>query len=130
MCFAAHYLLDESKSMRTLDIGIRYCTVTADSKMIFTCRIFLMGVFILIMAKGFHCLGRGSNHINVLISERNPFFILEKTGSPRDLDVSIIENFAVKFNLQINYIFINSSLNSVVANEDHFNEFSSQIESK
>lgn len=56
--------------------------------------------------------------ITVALSERRPFVILDQNGTPKGLDISIIENFAKKFHLQIDYIVINSSLNYVFANEE------------
>lgn len=59
--------------------------------------------------------------ISVMLSERNPFVFFNENGTPVGLDISIIENFAQKFHLRIDYIVINSSLNEIFSNEKNFN---------
>lgn len=64
--------------------------------------------------------------ITVALSQQKPFVILDKNGSPTGLDVSIMENFAKKFNIHIDYIVVNSSLNYVLTNETNINSLFSQ----
>lgn len=56
--------------------------------------------------------------ITVALSERKPFVFHDQNGILKGLDVSIIESFAKKHNLLINYVFVNVSLNYVFTNED------------
>lgn len=65
-----------------------------------------------------------SRIITVALSEQKPFVIIGEDDSPKGLDVSIIENFAKKLSLQINYVVINSSLNHMFSNEISFNPYS------
>lgn len=55
--------------------------------------------------------------ITVAIPTRNSIAVLDRNAIPRGLDVLIVENFAQKFDLQIDYIVINSSLDRVLSNE-------------
>ena len=64
--------------------------------------------------------------ITVAISERIPFVILGRNRTSMGLDVQILENFAKKFHLQIDYVIINSSLNCAFSNGQHFRSFSIQ----
>lgn len=64
--------------------------------------------------------------ITVALSERNPFVILNQNGAPKGLDILIIENFARKSNLQIDYFLVNMSLNYIFVDEDSFNAFPDQ----
>lgn len=64
--------------------------------------------------------------ITVALSERNPFVILNQNGAPKGLDILIIENFARKLNLQIDYFLVNISLNYIFIDEDSFNAFPDQ----
>lgn len=57
--------------------------------------------------------------IKVALSERKPFAIVDQNGKPNGLDVQIIENFAKKLNLRLEYFFVNLSLNYVFANENN-----------
>lgn len=57
--------------------------------------------------------------ITVALSERKPFAMLDQNGTPKGLDVLIVENFAQKFHLQIDYVVINSSLNYIFTNEEY-----------
>lgn len=78
-----------------------------------------------------YSMEKNSNHIiNILVSEQKPFVIIEPTLEIRGLDVLIIENFAQKHNLNINYILGNLSINNFFANEASFNELSTQIDLK
>lgn len=58
--------------------------------------------------------------IKVSLSERRPFVVLGQNGKAKGLDVIIIENFAAKYNLQLEYFHLNLSLNFVFANKDNF----------
>lgn len=50
--------------------------------------------------------------IIVAIAQRKPFTIINENGPPSGLDVQIIDQFARKFNLKVDYLFINPSLRS------------------
>lgn len=61
--------------------------------------------------------------ISVLISKYEPFvFFTNETESqgPKGLDISILNNFAKKFNLQIEYIQSNESLREAIVSEHKF----------
>lgn len=62
-----------------------------------------------------------NREITVALSEQKPFVILNRNETPKGLDVLIIENFAMKFNLRIKYFVINSSLNAALSDREHFN---------
>lgn len=70
------------------------------------------------------CHSAGNVHtITVALSEQKPFVSFDENGSPYGLDVSIIENFVKKLNLQANYVVINTSLNYIFSNEKTFNSY-------
>lgn len=60
------------------------------------------------------------NRIAVTLSERKPFVKIDQNGSPVGLDVLIIQNFAHRFKLSVEYFIINDSLNSIFSNEQHY----------
>lgn len=62
--------------------------------------------------------------ITVAVSEQKPFSYLDQNGKPKGIDVEIIENFGRKFNLQIDYVPFNTSLNFQFINEKNFRRFS------
>lgn len=55
--------------------------------------------------------------ITVAISEQKPFTQFDEDAVPRGLDVMIIEQFAMKHNLQVNYVIVNLSMNKIFASE-------------
>lgn len=59
--------------------------------------------------------------ITVTLSERQPFVIFNPERSPTGLDVLIIQNFAQKFNLKVEYHFVYESLNHVFSDAKYFN---------
>lgn len=59
--------------------------------------------------------------ITVTLSERKPFVFLDENGAPKGLDVLIIENFARKLNLKIDYFIVDSSLNYIFNDKNYFN---------
>lgn len=59
--------------------------------------------------------------ITVTLSERKPFVFLNENGAPKGLDVLIIENFARKLNLKIDYFIVDSSLNYIFTDKNYFN---------
>lgn len=62
--------------------------------------------------------------INVMVSQAEPFvFIDNATQKLNGLDVKIIENFAKRVNLQVNYIITNESLNEVFSTEKSLMHF-------
>lgn len=68
---------------------------------------------------------RTQEKVTVTLSERKPFLMLYKNGTPKGLDVLVIENFARNNNLQIDYYIINTFENT------NFNEkFSTQTNSR
>lgn len=72
-------------------------------------------------------LGEASKKISVVLSQRKPFVVIDQNGPPKGLDVSIVENFANTFNLQINYLIVNMSMNYAFVNEDNFERFHTEI---
>lgn len=64
--------------------------------------------------------------ITVALSERDPFVVFNQNGAPKGLDILIIENFARKLNLKIDYFLVNISLNYIFTDENHFNAFPDQ----
>lgn len=65
-----------------------------------------------------------SPKISVAVSEQKPFVILDPNGgSPKGLDVLIVENFAKKFNFKIDYYILNASLNYIFVDKKHLNRF-------
>lgn len=65
--------------------------------------------------------------VTIALSERKPFVTFDQNGMPTGLDVSIINNFAQKFNLQISFLIVNVSLNFVFAREENFNIYKSEL---
>lgn len=61
--------------------------------------------------------------ITVAVSERKPFVVIDQSGKPKGLDVLIIEHFARKFNLHIDFIIVNASLNYIFASNKNFMEY-------
>lgn len=58
--------------------------------------------------------------LTVAWSEREPFLNINQNGTPTGLDVHIVLNFAKKFHFEVEYIFVNVSLNSVFSDEKYF----------
>lgn len=61
---------------------------------------------------------RADNRIIVAFSEQKPFAELSKGGLVTGLEVIILDNFAKKYNLQMNYCLVNGSLNCILRNQD------------
>lgn len=53
---------------------------------------------------------RDNHKITVGLSVRKPFMMLNQNSAPTGIDIMIIENFARKLNLTIDYILVNVSL--------------------
>lgn len=60
--------------------------------------------------------------ITVMVSQSKPFAFYEN-HSLKGLDVHIMENFANRFKLQIEYILTNETLNEVFSTNDRFEQF-------
>lgn len=60
------------------------------------------------------------NKITVTVSEQKPFVKINQHGAPTGLDVHIINAFAKKFNLPVDYSIINDSLNYILCNKQHY----------
>lgn len=85
--------------------------------------LFLFGIFIV----GLVGIERSSaKEITVAFGNRKPFATYQPNGNPKGFDVSIVDNFARKFNLQANYLFVNASLNLIFANESNFQKSTHQ----
>lgn len=69
---------------------------------------------------------KSSDKLTVMVSQAKPFAFHEN-GVFKGLDVNIVENFAQKMKLSVNYILANESLNYVFGAEKRFNEFSQSI---
>lgn len=54
---------------------------------------------------------RPDHKIAVVLSERNPIVALNQNRTPKGIDILIIENFARKLNLKVDYFLVNTSLN-------------------
>lgn len=68
---------------------------------------------------------KSTSNINVMVSHAEPFVYFDvKKQSLKGLDVEIIKNFAKKFNLKINYIVTNETLNEVFSSENRVVRFS------
>lgn len=66
--------------------------------------------------------------ITVMVSLAEPFAFFDNKKQALDgLDVKIIENFGRKFDLKINYIVVNETLNEVFGSEDHFRSFMNSL---
>lgn len=63
------------------------------------------------------------NKIIVAVSERKPFVVFNPNGPPTGLDVLIIENFAKKMRLNVEYVRVNESLDALLAEKGR-NKFS------
>lgn len=70
------------------------------------------------------------HQIKIGLSDRKPFVILNENELPKGLGVTIVENFAKKYNLQTDYLIINSTTNNIFANESNFERFSEEMELK
>lgn len=79
-----------------------------------------IAIFYISMLSSISCDEIQKKRITVALSERRPFVTVDenKLGG---LDVSIIENFAKKLKLEVNYVQINESLN-LVFDKDGFNQ--------
>lgn len=65
-----------------------------------------------------------SKKISVMFSQRKPFVIENGLNDvPRGLDVSILQNFAQQFQIEIEYIRSNKSLNTIFYSEKTFKQF-------
>lgn len=60
------------------------------------------------------------NKITVTVSEQKPFVKINQHGEPTGLDVHIINAFARKCNLSVDYSIINDSLNNILRNKQHY----------
>lgn len=60
------------------------------------------------------------NKITVTVSEQKPFVKINQHGAPTGLDVHIINAFARKFNLSVDYSIINDSLNHILCNKRYY----------
>lgn len=67
-----------------------------------------------------------SERIIVGYSKREPFVYTNKDGTLRGLDVMIMENFAGKLNLKLEYVEHNISLNEISNNEEAFEKYIQQ----
>lgn len=115
------------KCSGTLDIQLRHLADVSIMKL--TWLIFCLGsISLTISLTDEKQLIPKEHKITVALSERKPFVIFDGNKSPRGLDVTIIENFAQKFKLQIDYYICNSSLNNVFANEENFESFSEKTD--
>lgn len=61
--------------------------------------------------------------ITVALSERNLFMTFDPNGTPKGLDVMLLENFARKFSLDIKYVIMNTSLNGVFTDKKDWSSF-------
>ena len=66
------------------------------------------------------------NKLTVMVSQSKPFAFHEN-GVLKGLDVNIVENFAKKLILKVNYILANESLNYVFSTEESFDKFAQSI---
>lgn len=88
-----------------------------------------MKIFWLIFSLGvsfsiaLHLKEHHDHTITVALSERIPFAFFDPNGTPKGLDVLIIENFARKFKLKIDYLAVNTSLNHIFATKQDWNTF-------
>lgn len=66
------------------------------------------------------CEMKDSEHITVMVSSQvEPFVIYKSNQQPlKGFDVNIVENFAIKHKLNINFIISNESLNEVFSSDD------------
>lgn len=68
--------------------------------------------------------------ITIGYSKREPFVYTNRVGELRGLDVMIMENFARKFNLKLEYIEHNISLNEISNDNEAFEEYIQQDDLK
>lgn len=97
------------------------------SKMILSLSTFSVGFLLITIVAAERQSLRGSrsiHRITVALSEQVLFVILNQNKTPTGLNVLIIENFAKKIQLQIDYVIFNSSLNCIFAKEKIFDAFS------
>lgn len=66
---------------------------------------------------------QANQRISIMYSKRSPFVMQSGSAPPKGMDVSIIENFARKFNLQIDYVQSNESLNSAFFSANDYDGF-------
>lgn len=66
------------------------------------------------------------NKISVALFGRSPFIMLNQNEAPKGIDIILIETFAQKLNLKINYFLVNTSLNYVFSDETNFNAYQNQ----
>lgn len=66
--------------------------------------------------------------ITVMASQVHPYVFHDKQQSVRGLDVDIIENFAKRFNFDIEYVIRNKSLKEVFSSEELFDKFVQSIQ--
>lgn len=66
---------------------------------------------------------RNEHRITVLLSERKPFAAVNRNGRQKKLDVLLIEKFAQKFNLEVNYLTVNVSLSYIFASKENLDTF-------
>lgn len=103
-----------------------YCLFSFQTEWMFTMK--LMRLIILLEVSfvlAVHLKNYKLNRIiTVALSERIPFVIFDRNGTPNGLDILIIENFGRKFNLQIDYLVVNSSLNQVLMTKQDWSSFS------
>lgn len=81
---------------------------------------FLFGLY---LAVAISTEGYSEAKLSVAFSERKPFLTFNPDGSIRGVDVSILNNFARKFNLNIEYQFVNTSLNYILSSEEKLTNF-------
>lgn len=89
-------------------------------------------LFILILTTSAFCvdLPPGTNSkqtITIMASQAKPY-VYAQTKSLKGLDVDIMENFAKRQNLKIDYIIADQPLKEVFCSEDRFYNFSQTIE--
>lgn len=68
---------------------------------------------------------RSQEKIIVAFTERKLFVMLDEDGTPKGLDVLVIQNFVRKFNLQVDY-YIMDTYENYNFNEEYSDEFSTQ----
>lgn len=78
------------------------------------------------------CLDQSSDQkliqrMRVMVSESKPFAFYEN-HSCKGLEVEILENFAKRQNLKVEYIVIGAPLREVFSSEEQFNNFSKSPE--
>lgn len=83
-----------------------------------------MFIFVLVIATGAVCSAQdfesqSGRTIKVMASLSEPFVILdEKLSTLRGLDVDIINNFAKKYNLVVEFVIANESLNLAFSSDN------------